>query len=72
MLAAYPLLAFTDWVWDIDRRFEAGWAIIGCIVLIVVGNIIFLVVSVLCSWSNWLKLRYLRNKNINLHIERVG
>ena len=31
MLAAYPLLLCTTWVFDEDARFVAGWLIVGCL-----------------------------------------
>jgi len=44
MLAAYPLLAFTEWVYDSDRRMEAGWFLLGCIVFSLLFNLTLMTV----------------------------
>lgn len=41
LIATYPLLVFTDWLWDSQLRAEAGWAIIACIAFLIVFNIMF-------------------------------
>mmetsp|Transcript_2087 Transcript_2087/g.2999 ORF Transcript_2087/g.2999 Transcript_2087/m.2999 type:complete len:107 (+) Transcript_2087:581-901(+) len=46
LVAGYPLLVFTSWISDEERLIEAGWAIVGCIVAIILFNITFLIVSV--------------------------
>ena len=61
LVAAYPLLTFTNWIGDFERLLEAGWAIVGCIAFSVIFNIAFLFVSVCMGCVNKLKLRYKRN-----------
>ena len=43
MLAAYPLYCFTPWVWDTERRMEAGWLIVAVILINILFNISLLV-----------------------------
>ena len=43
LLAAYPLYCFTPWVWDMDRRIEAGWLIVIIILFNIAFNISLLV-----------------------------
>ena len=44
LLASYPLFTFTEWVFDLDRRIEAGWFLIGCVVFCLLFNIAYLIV----------------------------
>lgn len=37
--AAYTLLCFTDFVWDVEMRINIGWCLIGYILLNVIFNI---------------------------------
>ena len=46
MLAAYPLLTFTTFLRDEERRWEIGWCVVAIIVLNIMFNITVLVVSV--------------------------
>ena len=39
MLAAYPLLMCTAWIFEEQVRFFAGWVIVGCICMIIIFNI---------------------------------
>lgn len=39
LIAAYPLFVFTEWVSEEDRRLDAGWYLIGCILLNIMFNI---------------------------------
>lgn len=43
LFAAYPLFVFTDWVGDEDRKTEAGWYLVSCILLNILFNIAVLV-----------------------------
>ena len=38
LIAAYHLFGFTEWIFDMERRIELGWTLIGTIVLNVVFN----------------------------------
>ena len=38
LIAAYHLLGFTEWVFDMERRMELGWSLIAMIVLNVCFN----------------------------------
>ena len=70
LLAAYPLLVFTPWVQEIEPSIYAGWAIVACIVIIIIGNIAFLVVTVYCQCTKNLKLRYIRYENTREMLEK--
>lgn len=43
-MAAYPLLTFTEWVPDPDRRLEMGWLLLGFICLVLIFNICFIAI----------------------------
>ena len=43
LLASYPLFTFTEFVYDIDRRIETGWFLIGCILFAFLFNMLFLI-----------------------------
>lgn len=58
LLAAYPLYSFTDFVYDMDRRIEMGWFLIGCILLCLVLNIILLIVETCRLVKEWIRRRY--------------
>ena len=48
LIAAYPLFCFTNFLWDTERRLEAGWFLVACIATNVLFNITFLLVM-LCA-----------------------
>ena len=43
LIATYPLLFFTKWVWDMDTRLNAGWFLVACILLNILFNISILI-----------------------------
>lgn len=45
MLAAYPLLMYTTWIYDEDVRFDAGWYLIGCMALSALFNLTCLMID---------------------------
>ena len=47
LIASYPLLIFTSWVWDMDSRVNAGWFLIACILLNVLLNMSILIFAVI-------------------------
>ena len=47
LIASYPLLCFTNWVWDMNTRLNAGWFLVACILLIMLFNILILVFAIL-------------------------
>ena len=50
LLGAYHLFTFTEWVYDLERRFELGWSLIGTIVINILFNtliVIFLLLAAL-------------------------
>ena len=45
LIASYPLLAFTDWIWELDKKKDFGWMLVSCIIisfLVNVGLIIYI------------------------------
>ena len=56
LIAAYPLYCFTPWVWDIQRRIEAGWLIVFIILFNIFFNIMLLIYQMLKQ--AFLKLKY--------------
>lgn len=58
IVAAYHLFAFTEWVYDMERRMELGWTLIGTIVLNVAFNFAILGYYVISSCINKLKHKY--------------
>ena len=60
----YPLLYFTNWVWEMERMLEAGKVIIGCIAGLITVNIIFFTVMLIKQCCKRCRLNYLRQQNI--------
>ena len=74
LIASYHLLAFTEWIWDMERRYEAGWSLIALIVLNVCFNFAVLAVVVIKDSIRKTKLKYLKKqqaKNISKLRKRV-
>ena len=64
MIATYPLYCFTDWVWDSQRRIEAGWLIVFIIVFNIVFNIALLIYQVIKLSCQKLKYKIIRNRKM--------
>ena len=64
LLATYPLLMFTDWEWDVSRRIQAGWAIVACIVFLLLFNMGFLIYSVTVDTVKQMKLIFIKRAKI--------
>ena len=60
LLASYPLLCFSPWVYFLDRRIHAGWCLTACILLSALFNAIVLIVVFIFETYRQLKLRYKR------------
>lgn len=60
VLATYPLFCFTAYVQDLDRRVEAGWLLVGSILLNVVFNMVLLIYQVILLSYKKIKYWYLR------------
>lgn len=43
LLAIYPLFVFTPWVDDPEMRVGAGWALVGCLMLNILFNIVVVI-----------------------------
>ena len=71
VFAAYPLLFFTDWVWELEIRANAGWTIVACIIIIAVFNITFIVVSICRNMITRLRLYYKRKKMMKEHLAMI-
>lgn len=39
LIASYPLLAFTKWMWELDFKTNFGWILLALIVLNVLANL---------------------------------
>ena len=39
LVAAYPLLTFTLWIWELDHKKNVGWFLVALIILNVLANI---------------------------------
>ena len=66
LVATYPLFCFTPWLYDLDRRIDVGWCLVGCILLVVVFNIsvlLYKVVSQKISDCKHRKARKLAKQN---------
>ena len=55
LVASYPLLFFTKWVWDMDMRLNAGWFLIACIILNCLFNMTILLFAMLWAYKKKLK-----------------
>ena len=60
LIAAYPLLVFTNWVPNEERKLDAGWFVVACICLNVMFNISVLIVEICKSAILRIKLYVLR------------
>lgn len=70
LVAAYPLLFFTQWVDDEYVRELAGWVIIGVIVINVIFNIALIIYKVIKLSIRKCQLRKMKQKNIREHKEK--
>ena len=64
LLAGYPLLVFTNWIGDENPRIQAGWAIVACIVFIVIFNIFVLLFTVCRSWLRKCRFKCIRSQRL--------
>lgn len=74
LVAAYHLFAFTEWVYDAERRFELGWSLIAVIVINVCFNFIVLACIILKTCLRKTKLKYLKynhKKMLKKHVAKV-
>ena len=46
LLSSYHLFCFTEWVYDVDRRLEIGWSLVGFIVFNVIVNVVIFLVTI--------------------------
>ena len=73
LIAAYPLLIFTNWVPDEERKLDAGWFVVACIGLNVLINMSVLIAEVCKAAFNKIKLymlRYQYRKDLAKRIEK--
>lgn len=70
LIASYHLLVFTEWVWDMERRFEAGWSLIALIVINVCFNFAVLAVFVIKDSIRKTKLKYLKKRQTKNIVEQ--
>jgi len=74
LISAYPLFFFTNWVWDMEMRINAGWFLVGCIILNIIVNIALLVVQTTVRGYRSLKFWCIRRKKISerkMRIEQI-
>lgn len=62
LLAAYPLLVFTEWVFDVDSRNKAGWSIVFLILINILFNLTIVIVSFIVSSIKKTKYALIRLK----------
>lgn len=60
MIATYPLYCFTDYVYDLDRRLESGWCLVGCILLNILFNMVLILIQAVFQTYKKIKLWKLR------------
>ena len=60
LVASYHLFAFTEWIYDYERRFEVGWSLVAVIVLNVCFNFVILTIFVIKDCLRKSKLKYLK------------
>ena len=70
LVAAYPLLTFTDFVWELDTRIDNGFFIIGCILLNIIANMIVVIVIAIHSGIRKCKLYFLKKRQLQA-LERI-
>ena len=64
LVAAYPLLTFTDWVHNLEDRSYMGWFIIGCICLNLIFNITLLLIFLVIRAKNRCKYYFIRKRKL--------
>ena len=62
LLAAYPLLLFTTWIWESKPRNEAGWFIVACIIANVCFNMTIAIVFLVATLKSKIKFACIRRK----------
>lgn len=62
VIATYPLFSFTEWVYDMHRRLEVGWVMLGCILFNIVFNIALLLIQLVIQSCRKLKFWIIRKK----------
>ena len=75
LLASYHLLTFTEWVYDLELRYQLGWSVIATIILNVLFNASIMVSYLLKTCYVKLRKRYLlkqRAKKIELYHKARG
>ena len=60
--ASYPLLTFTEWVWDLDKRLNMGWFMVFCIGINILVNILAVVVIFIHDLCRKIRLNCLRRR----------
>ena len=63
-VAAYPLLTFTDWVFEVEGRNYNGWFIVACISLNIVLNLTISMVTMVRKAYLRIKYYFIRRKNM--------
>ena len=61
-VAVYPLLAFTEWVWDLDTRMDIGWSLVGLIGLNIISNILVVLTIFIHTCYRGIRLRCVRKR----------
>ena len=69
-VAAYPLLAFTNWVSDYNLSLNNGWFIVACIGVNVLFNITIVVVIFLRQICRKIRFNFIRKRNIQEALKR--
>ena len=67
LMAGYTLLAFSDWVGDIDRQYEVGWILVSIIALNICYNFGSLAVRITEKLKTSLRIYKARRNNIRMH-----
>ena len=70
LFASYPLLVFTPWLWNTNRRIEAGWTIVATIVFIILFNMCLVILQVIWGLYRKYKFWFIRKQRIREYQEK--
>ena len=65
LIASYPLLAFTFWIWELDMKKDFGWMLVACILisfLVNVGLIIYIACGRLMFYYKVCRTKIIKRK----------
>ena len=67
LLSSYHLFCFTEWVYDMNRRLEIGWSLVGFIIFNILINLAIFLATIFKNFKKSVKRRYAaKNRSFRL------